>query len=269
MSWPNLQPCSSPPRSLSMRNVHPIYVSVIALLTLLQGSASADPLSELSSFSVFNKIDLAQLAKTDVKTEHGPPMANPRYLSVQSCYVVSGTPGQHLEALRNWNPSAHRELKVFLHADVPGSPTEAAFAKIKNAPDNPAMRAFIAATNKMSADLQLSREDAARWKPGNGTLAGAVGDFWISVLTGRARAFVSGGTAALASYDHTGNAIRAGEELTGLLGEQGKIRKQFAGLLDSIGIGRGSGSLKPVLYWEMLNVEDMGDASLGACDGRA
>ena len=116
-----------------MRNVHPIYVSVVALLTLIQRPASADPLSELSSFSVFDKIDLAQLAKTDVKMAHGPPMANPRYLSVQSCYAVSGTPGQHLEALRNWNPSAHRELKVFLHADVPGSPSEAAFAKIKHA----------------------------------------------------------------------------------------------------------------------------------------
>ena len=235
---------------------------------LVERPASADPLSELSSFSVFDKIDLAQLAKTDVKTAHGPPMANPRYLSVQSCYVVSGTPGQHLEALRNWNPSAHRELKVFMHADVPGSPTEAAFAKIKQAPDNAAMRAFVAATNKMSADLQLSREEAAWWKPGDGTLAGAIGDFWINVLTGRARAFASGGTSALAPYNHTGNAIRAGEELNGLLREQAKIRKQFAGFLDSTGIGRGSGSLKPELYWEMLNVEDMGVASLGAFYGR-
>jgi hypothetical protein len=156
-----------------------------------------------------------------------------------------------------------------MHADVPGSPTEAAFAKIKNAPDNAAMRAFVAATNKMSAELQLSREEAARWKVGDGTLAGAVGDFWINVLTGRARAFASGGTSGLAPYDHTGNAVRAGEELNGLLREQGKIRKQFAGLLDSTGIGRGGGSLKPELYWEMLNVEDMGVASLGAFYGRA
>src|SRR5438477_3143098 len=257
-----------PPRSLSMRNVYLIYVSVVALLRLVESRASADPLSELSSFSVFDKIDLAQLAKTDVKTAHGPPMANPRYLSVQSCYVVSGTPGQHLEALRKWNPSAHRELKVFMHADVPGSPTEAAFAKIKNAPDNAAMRAFVAATNKMSAELQLSREEAARWKPGDGTLAGAVGDFWINVLTGRARAFASGGTSGLAPYDHTGNAVRAGEELNSLLREQGKIRKQFAGLLDSTGIGRGAGSLKPDLYWELLNADDLAVATLGASYSR-
>ena len=252
-----------------MRNVYLIYVSVVALLLLVQRPASADPLSEMGSFSVFDKIDLAQLANTDVKTAHGPPMANTRYLSVQSCYVAPGTPGQHLEALRNWNPSAHRELKVFMHSDVPGSPTEAAFAKIKSAPDNAAMRAFVAATNKMSSELQLSREEAARWKPGDGTLAGAVGDFWITVLTGRARAFASGGMSALASYDHTGNAIRAGDELNGLLREQGKIRKQFAGFLDSTGIGRSGSSLKPELYWEMLNVEDMAVASLGAFYSRA
>src|SRR5438105_15918079 len=101
----------------------------------------------------------------------------------------------------------------------------------------------------MSAELQLSREEAGRWKPGDGTLTGAVGDFWITVLTGRAQAFASGGTSALAPYDHTGNAVRAGEELNGLLREQGKIRTQFAALRDMTGIGRGSGSLKPELYW--------------------
>jgi len=42
-----------------MRNVHPIYVSVVALLIFVERPASADPLSELSSFSVFDKIDLA------------------------------------------------------------------------------------------------------------------------------------------------------------------------------------------------------------------
>ena len=38
--------------------------------------ARADPVSELASFSVFDKVDLAQLAKSDVKTAHGPPMQN-------------------------------------------------------------------------------------------------------------------------------------------------------------------------------------------------
>ena len=62
--------------------------------------------------------------------------------------------------------------------------------------------------------------------------------------------------------------MRPGDELNGLLREQAKIRKQFAGLLDSTGIGRGAGSLKPDLYWELLNADDAAVATLGASYSR-
>jgi hypothetical protein len=226
--------------------------------------ASADPLSELSGFSIFDKIDLAQLAKSDGKTAHGPPMSNPRFLSVQSIYVLPGAPAPHLEAMRNWNPSEHHEPKVFLHGDISGAISESTFARIKSAPDNGPVRTLVNATAKMGNELQLSREEAARWKGGNAALSAAGGDFWMGVLAGRGRAFVSGGTSAEAPYDHAGPAVRAGEELNGLLREQSKIRKQFAGVLDNTGIGRGAGSLKPDLYWELLNADNVAVATLGA-----
>jgi hypothetical protein len=116
----------------------------------------------------------------------------------------------------------------------------------------------------MGNDLQLSREEAARWKGGNAALSAAGGDFWMGVLAGRTRAFVSGGTSAQPPYDHAGPSIKPGEELNGLLREQSKIRKQFAGLLDNTGIGRGAGSLKPDLYWELLNADNVAVATLGA-----
>jgi hypothetical protein len=226
--------------------------------------ASADPLSELSGFSIFDKIDLAQLAKSDGKTAHGPPMSNPRFLSVQSIYVLPGAPAPHLEAMRNWNPSEHHEPKVFLHGDISGAISESTFARIKSAPDNGPVRTLVNATAKMGNELQLSREEAARWKGGNAALSAAGGDFWMGVLAGRGRAFVSGGTSAEAPYDHAGPAVRAGEELNGLLREQSKIRKQFAGVIDNTGIGRGAGSLKPDLYWELLNADNVAVATLGA-----
>jgi hypothetical protein len=232
------------------------------------GIASADPLSELSSFSIFDKVDLAQLAKSDAKTAHGPPMSNPRFLSVQSVYVMPGSPTQHLEAMRNWNPTEHHEPKVYLHGDLPGSPSEAAFARLKSAPDNGPVRVLANATAKMANELQLSREEAAKWKGGTGAFSGAGGDFWIGVLAGRARTFSSEGTSVQPPYNHAGSAIRPGDELNGLLREQGKIRKQFADLLDSTGIGRGAGSLKPDLYWELLNADDVAVATLGASYSR-
>src|SRR2546422_2588085 len=105
-------------------------------LTPAPRSARADAVSELASFSIFDKVDLAQLAKSDVKTAHGPPMRTSRFLAVQSCYVTPGAPAQQMEALRRWDPTRHRELKVFLHTDLPSSPSPANFEKLKNAPDN-------------------------------------------------------------------------------------------------------------------------------------
>jgi hypothetical protein len=151
-----------------------------------------------------------------------------------------------------------------LHGDIPASPSESAFAKIKSAPENGPVRALVNATGKMGNDLQLSREEAAKWKGGNAALSAAGGDFWMGVLAGRARAFSGGGTSAMPAYNHAGPAVRVGDELNGLLREQPKIRKQFAGVLEGSGIGRGAGSIKPDLYWELLNADDVAVATLGA-----
>jgi hypothetical protein len=239
------------------------FLLSIVFSATLALQALADPVSELSSFSIFDKVDLGQLAKSEAKTAHGPPMSNARYLSVQSVYVLPGSPAQNLEALRKWNPVQHGDPKVFLHGDLPASPTESTFAKIKNAPDNAAVRAFVNATSKMANDLQLSKEEAARWKGGDASLSGAGGDFWMGVLAGRARAFASGGTSALPPYNHSGGTIRAGDELNGLLREQSKIRKQFSSFLDATGIGRGA-SGTPDLYWELNNTDNVAVATLGA-----
>src|SRR5262245_12940518 len=83
-----------------------VSLAGVVSLILMPGprSASGDPVSELASFSIFDKVDLAQLAKSDVKTAHGPPMKNSHFLAVQSCYVAPGSPAQQIEALRRWNP---------------------------------------------------------------------------------------------------------------------------------------------------------------------
>src|SRR5215471_19483708 len=101
-----------------------VALAGVLSLILIVGprSAWADPLSELASFSIFDKVDLAQLAKSDVKTAHGPPMSNQRFLAVQSCYVATGSsPAQQMQALRQWDATRHRELKVFLHSELPSN----------------------------------------------------------------------------------------------------------------------------------------------------
>jgi len=235
--------------------------------------ARADPVSELASFSIFDKVDLAQLARSDVKTAHGPPMRNPRFLAVQSCYVAPGSPAQQMEALRRWDPARHRELKVFLHSDLPSNPSPANFEKLKNAPDNASVRSFVTATQKLSPDLQISKEEAKRFSAatgggGGGVIPPAAVAFWTEVLTARTKSFVSGGMAAQPPYDHAGPSVRASEEVNGLLREQDKIRRQFSGFLGATAIGGGAGSLPAELYWELLDVDDHGVATLGASYNR-
>src|SRR5262245_7361604 len=165
-----------------------VLAGVLCLISIASlRSACADPVSELASFSIFDKADLAQLAKSDVKTAHGPPMKNSRFLAVQSCYVVPGSPAQQMEALRRWNPSKHRELKVFLHSDLPSNPGPANFEKLKDAPGNASVRSFVAATEKLSPELQISKEEAKRFSPatgggGGGVIAPEVVTCWAVVV---------------------------------------------------------------------------------------
>ncbi|HEX4708742.1 MAG TPA: hypothetical protein VH229_13545, partial [Candidatus Udaeobacter sp.] len=247
---------------------------VLSLISIADPrSACADPVSELASFSIFDKVDLAQLAKSDVKTAHGPPMRNSRFLAVQSCYVAPGSPAQQMEALRRWNPAKYRELKVFLHSDLPSNPGPSSFEKLKNAPDNASVRSFVNATQKLSPDLQISKEEAKRFSAATGAAGGgvippAVVAFWTDVLTARTKNFVSGGMTAQPPYDHAGPSVRASEEVNGLLRDQGKIRQQFSGLLGTTAVGRGTGSLPAELYWELLDADDHGVVTLGASYSR-
>jgi hypothetical protein len=256
------------------RHIYTRACGLLFLVSLLGGGlriARADPVSELASFSVFDKVDLAQLAKSDVKTAHGPPMRNARFLAVQSCYVAPGSPAQQMEALRRWDPTRHRELKVFLHSDLPSNPTPVSFEKLKNAPGNSSVRSFVTATEKLSPELQISKDEAKKFSAaagGGGTMPPAVAAFWTDVLTARTKTFVSGGMAAEPPYDHAGPSVRASDEVNGLLRDQGKIRQQFSGLLGATGIGRGAGSMPAELYWELLDADDHGVVTLGASYSR-
>jgi hypothetical protein len=246
---------------------------LLLLLVLHLGltTTRADAVSDLASFSIFGKVDLAQLAKSDVKTAHGPPMSNSRFLAVQSCYVALGSsPAQQIEALRRWDATRHRELKVYLHSDLPSNPTPANFEKLKDAPGNASVRSFVAATQKLGPSLQISKEEAKKFSAGGGggTMPAPVVAFWTDILTARTKSFVSSGMSGQPPYDHAGPSVRASDEVNGLLREQGKIRNQFSSFLGATGIGRGAGSLKPELYWELLDVDDQGVVTLGASYSR-
>ncbi len=229
------------------------------LFSLLPATLRADPVSEMTGFSVFPKVDLGELARGAVKTAAGAPMNATRYLSVQSCFVIPRPPAQVVQVMKQYDPTAHREQKVYLHGEIRGTPTAASFAKLQDPPANSAVKALSAVTEKMGAQLQVSRAEAQQWAPGK-----SVFGFWTDLLVKRAQAYASGGAAAEAPYDHTGAAIQPGRDISGLVREQSRINQQFGGFLNATGLIGGKGSLKPELYWELLQVEDDGVLTLGA-----
>ena len=216
-------------------------VSAAVVLSLASSAvAQADPVSELASFSVFNNVDLAQLARGEAKAVRGVPMNTPRFQSVQTCWVSPGAPAQVSSALKNFNPLKHSDLKVILHGN--GSN----FGALNNPPGSSSVQWLVNATQTKSPELQLSKAEAAK--------SGAFGEFWSGVLGARGGA----GVFAQAPYENGGNSIRPGDEVNAMLNEQPKLKKQFGGIIG----GKGD------QYWELIDVENKGVLTLGASFNR-
>lgn len=213
-------------------------LSFLCLIALSASTALADPVSELASFSVFPKVDLAQLSKGDVKPVRGGSLGGARSLFVQTVYVAPDPPQTLLAKMRSWNPTRHSELKVYLHSD---SATN--FGPLQNAPDNSAVRFLTTATSQNSQDLQLSAAER-KLLPGENFAS-----VWTKILSGRVQAGISG-----PAYDNASPPVRPGEEVNALLRGQDKIGRQFSGVL--------SGSKAP--YWELLSVDERGVLTLGS-----
>ena len=203
-------------------------------------AAAADPVSELASFSVFPKVDLAQLAKSDAKPMRGTPMGNQRFAAVETVWVAPGSPAQVAAAMRRVNPLKHPELKVIMHGDGTN------FSQLNNPPSNSAVQWLVNATQTKPTELQISKAEAAK--------GGSFGEFWSGVLGARAAAGVFGGP----PYDHTGKNVRPGDEINALLNAQPKIKSRFGGLIGS----------KGEQSWELIDIENKGVLTLGASFNR-
>ncbi len=227
------------------------FFSLLCLTAfLISKAAAADPAAEMASFSVFSGTNVADLAKGEPKVAHGPALSG-SVISAQSCFVVAGVPARVSEALRQWNPARHSELKVLIHSDLPGSPSAANFSRLSSAPDNAAVRALVAATQKLSPDLQISKAEEKRFAGLTGDrMAGPIAAAWADVLSARARA----GRSGQPPYDHTGQNVRPSEELNALLRVNDKVGAKFSGVL--------SGGGEP--FWELLTADEQGVLTLGA-----
>jgi len=223
---------------------------------------NADPVGEIGSFSLFKEVDFSRLAKGEVLAERAPPMTFPRGLSAQFCFLAPKGLQETVELLKNFNPSQHPELNIYLFSNI-SSPAPNDFSKLKSAPNNEPVRAFARAmVKRQGSGLQMSAAEEKLLgnfadRGGAGVLSPDVCAFWSGILLRRATDFLAGGLSRQPPY---ADSIRASEEAAALLKEQEKIQARFAPLTAMLDEGGGN----PALYWEMFDVEGKAALSLGA-----
>lgn len=226
-------------------------------------AAQADPAADLAKFSVFPPLDLNKLANGKVQVARGPALDFPRDLSVQALYLVPAPLAKTVELHKQWDPSRHPEMKVYLHGDLSATPRANDFSKMAGAPNNGAVKALLAATEKLPDKGPLQMSDAEAQTFGKGSGASAVNVFWSHLLLQRATNFAGRGLAGEPPYEFGGQTARVSEEVSRLLKEQPKIRAQFRPLIDQTPLG-GSTGAAPSQYWELFDVDGTAAYSLGA-----
>lgn len=192
-----------------------------------------------------------------------------RGMAVEAVYLVHAPVQRTMALQQQWNPTRHPELRTFFQGDVSGRPSPNDFRTLASVPANSSVKALVDVTQRLPGDaskLQLSRAEAQTF---SGSGREAVNSFWARVLASRAQAFVGGGFAAQPPYETTGSSVRVSEDASRLLRDDGKVRTQFASLIEGAGIGGGRGSLAPSLYWQLFDAEGQAAFNLGASYSKA
>jgi hypothetical protein len=247
-------------------------VATLAVALQLVGNASADPISDLRSLSVFKNADLSDLSRGTVSAAAGPMMRLARDMSVQSAYVVRAPVKTTVGLIQQWDPTRHSELRIYLQGDLPTRVSADSFRNLGSAPRNSAVRGLVDATQKLPGDaskLQLSSGEAKQYPGGasGGDLPAPVVSFWSQVLAQRTGVFLSEGLSAEPAYG--GVDLSPAAEVAQLINNSGEVRSHFSSLISSTPAGGGRGSLAPALSWQLIDANGQAALSLAASYGRS
>ena len=243
-------------------------VAILVAAVQPVANASADPISDLRSLSIFKNADLSELSRGTVSAAAGPMMRLARDMSVQSAYVVRAPIKTTVGLIQQWDPTRHSELRIYLQGDLPARVSADSFRNLVSAPRNSAVRGLVDATEKLPGDasnLQLSSAEVKQY-PGGGASGGAIPaavvSFWSQVLAQRSGTFLSEGLSAEPPYG--GGDLSPAAEVAQLINNSGDVRSHFSSLISSTPAGGGRGSLTPALSWQLLDANGQAALSLEA-----
>jgi hypothetical protein len=246
-------------------------VGLGSALSLAALAADPGPVGSLKSFSDFQEVDLNRLLNGDVLSERGSLMDFPNGISSQTCFVVPTSAEETAKRLQSWDPSPHRELKVFgfhsLHAPCELADFQQLDFKTSQKPVRWLLDKIVASTPAKS-DVNLTHAEAQQ-------LAGCiqkrsdpqkVSECMATLLLGRASAFQQKGLDGAQPYEAGGETVSPSVQLRTMLREQLVIAHEFQPILKKIGFVENETvpSLTPFYYWTLFDADYHGTITLGA-----
>ncbi len=266
-----------------------LSLSVLGLL-LGVGSGIADPTTDVTSFTLFSRVETSRLEGGGIQQVRGGGMMQlPAGLGAQALFMLKAPPDRVAAVLQTRDTTKHPELKVWMHEaiNLTAPITPASFPSLARLPDNASVQALADDTAKLSSGgstIQVSKDEIARGGAALTAIAGAHGsarisgmaDFWSSVLSGRVNAYLAGRSQPM--YEMGSRAVNPMEHVKQLLNTDPRVKRRFASLLARTPFKIGSATSAPAaapidpmavaapkgptqVYYESFDVE--GQAAIG------
>jgi len=232
---------------------------------------AADALASLKEFSLFKQADLNRLLDGEILAERGSLMNFPNGISAQTCFAVAGSAEDVAKRLQVWDPSPHRELKVYAFHLLHNPCDIADFKSLSFKSNERPVRWLLdktSATTENKSELNLSRDEAqalARCLKTSSEPDKAA-HCWTQLLLARASVFQRDGLGGSAPYEVAGESVSPAAQLRTMLREQLQIAHEFLPVLKGSGLigGTNSAPLAPACYCSFFEADHHATLSLGA-----
>ncbi len=248
-----------------------LYKPALLFLSLiLVGPVRADLNSDLA-FSAFQDVDLNGLAGGKVLQARGGLINFQRGITAQALYVIDAPLAEVQTKLLNWNPANHPELEVWMHHQLPPTPTLADFADLASLPDNKSMKYQYTATANLDPDhpeLQVSKNEAqliANMAKQEQDPKKLFVDAWSQILLARVNDFLTG-KAGSDYYLLSDGKMESLDEIKSLLHADPKVYGEYQHLfnqtpLKNLATTPMTNPLPHNLYYDVFDIQ--GSAAMG------
>ena len=236
-----------------------------------QGS---DPLAVMKQLGDFSKIDIKRMLDGEILTQRGPLMNFPNGISSQLYFAVPTSPAETVKRLQSWDPTRCPSLKVYASHELndPGELKQFNSLYLYFNPANRPIRWLwdqTLATTASSSDLNLTQIEALELTRCVGKAANAktIGACWGNILFARASGFQRNGFNSALHYEFDVESVNPTSHIRSLLQEQILISREFAPLLQRVGLLEGgavTSPIRPSYYWRLFQADHRATLSLGA-----